>query len=88
MQNDHFIVGILVHDRFKQAPKLQELFTQYGCNIKTRLGLHEVKDSFCAISGLVILELIGEKTKIEAFLTTLKEFKNLEVQSMFFEHTV
>jgi hypothetical protein len=44
--NDHLILGIHVTDRVQKAGEVQQLFTEYGCNIKTRLGLHEVAQDF------------------------------------------
>jgi len=39
--NELRILGILIPDRVKDAVKIQEALTKYGCSIKTRLGLHE-----------------------------------------------
>ncbi len=38
---------------------MQKVFTEYGCNIKTRVGLHDVAGDFCAPGGVCILELVG-----------------------------
>lgn len=48
MKSDHIIVGIHVTDRMKNASEVQKIFTEYGCNIKTRLGMHEVHGNYCA----------------------------------------
>jgi len=78
------IVGINIADRFQNAVEIQQLFTEYGCNIKTRLGLHEVTDKVCAIGGIVILEMVGEVKTIEEFIVKLKKIKGLDVQQMVF----
>ncbi len=35
------ILGVQVTNRIKNALEVQEILTKFGCNIKTRLGLHE-----------------------------------------------
>ena len=55
------IMGIQVGNREHEALKVQELLTKYGCNIKTRLGLHESSDAQCSTSGLIILEFLPNK---------------------------
>jgi len=55
--NDYQIMIIRVSHRINSADKLQKVFTQYGCNIKTRLGLHEAGEA-CGVDGLIILQLV------------------------------
>jgi len=38
----YYIIGIRMANRVGNAVKLQEALTKNGCNIKARLGLHEV----------------------------------------------
>ena len=49
------IMGIEIKDREQSAVKVQELLTKHGCIIKTRLGLHEVKNQ-CSANGFILLE--------------------------------
>ena len=43
----HIIYGVHVTNRMNKATNVQQLFSEYGCNIKTRIGLHDVgKDLF------------------------------------------
>ena len=71
MKSEHIIVGIHVTDRMKNASDVQKIFTEYGCNIKTRLGLHEVQGTFCAGGGIVLLEMVGEMLTIDGMLKKL-----------------
>ena len=87
MNSDHYIVGLHIHDRLKQAPAIQQVLTKYGCNIKTRLGLHEVSGEYCAANGIVLLEMVGEKKTIDAFVNELKAFESCEVKTMEFSHS-
>ena len=36
------IIGIKVENRREEASKLQDILTEYGCVIKTRIGLHDM----------------------------------------------
>lgn len=86
MKAEHIIVGIHVTDRLKSAADVQKIFTQYGCNIKTRLGLHEVHGNYCAGGGIVLLEMVGEMKDVDAMLRKLKKIEGLEAKKMTFAH--
>ena len=62
MADKHNILAIHVTDRLKNAVEVQKVFTEFGCNIKTRVGLHDVAGDVCAPGGVVILELVGPGT--------------------------
>jgi hypothetical protein len=79
------ILGAHLTDRTKDAPKFQELITQYGCNIKTRIGLHDASDSYCSSQGLVLLEMIGDEARINELEEKLRAFQGIEIQKMVFE---
>jgi len=83
--DNHIILGIHITDRLKKAEEVQRLFTQYGCHIKTRIGLHEV-ENVCSLNGLVILELHGESVVCEELESKLAEIEGLDVQKMVFTH--
>ncbi len=79
------ILGIQITNRVTRAPEIQKLFTQYGCNIKTRLGLHDVNDKSCSPAGLILLEMFGEEEKILQMEMELKSFGGVKVQKTVFE---
>ncbi len=83
---DKIILGIQICDRLKAADKVQKILTIYGCNIKTRLGLHEVTDDFCSESGLILLELFGESHMQQELENSLRDIDGIIVQKMKFEH--
>ncbi len=85
-QDKHYIVGIHVDDRIKRASDVQQLLTDYGCNIKTRIGLHEVTGQFCAGFGLILLEMIGDPGKIKELTQKLDAIEGVSVQQMVFDH--
>ena len=82
----HTILGIHVQDRVHQVPDIQKLFTEYGCNIRTRLGLHEVDQNNCSVAGLIILETIGEPGQVDKLVKALNMKDGIEVQTMVFSH--
>ena len=81
----HTILGIHITDRLKKAEVVQHIFSQYGCNIKTRLGLHEV-GNVCSPSGIVLLEMVGDDATIAEMVGKLGEIEGIEVQKMVFCH--
>ena len=78
------ILGIQITNRMTKAPEVQRLFTKYGCNIKTRLGLHDVADNICSPSGLVLLEMFGSEQEILQMEKELKRIEGINVQKMIF----
>jgi hypothetical protein len=51
------IMGLKIDKREEAAIKTQELLTEYGCILKTRIGLHEASN-ICSPVGTIILEFI------------------------------
>lgn len=82
----HYILGVHVTDRIENARVVQDILTKYGCNIQTRIGLHEVDQNYCAPNGLIVLELFGDESVCDELRDTLKAVKGVEVQQMVFEH--
>ena len=80
-----WILGIYITDRVKEVSDVQSILTKFGCSIKTRLGLHEVKDDFCARSGLIILELTGSREEFVKLENELLKVDGLVVKKMIFE---
>ena len=86
MEEPHVIYGVHVTDRASQVPNVQKLLTEYGCNIKTRLGLHRVDEKVCSPRGLILLEMFGEIAICRELKTKLANMEGVEVQEMIFEH--
>ncbi len=60
----HYIIGVHITDRVKNVPSVQAVLTEFGCFIKTRLGLHDISNDSCSPNGLLIVELLGDKQAI------------------------
>ena len=52
---------ILIGKRKDSAVKVQQILTAWGCNIKTRLGIHDGVLEDCSDQGLLIIELVGKQ---------------------------
>ena len=65
------ILGVHVAQRTKQTAKVQKILTDYGCSIRTRIGLHEAFEGVCSPSGLILLEVVSEVPALTAALTNV-----------------
>lgn len=68
-------MAIKVEERAAKAPYLQEILTEHGCIIKTRVGLHETDEEKCSMDGIIILHLYGDK---EEFQQLYKKIEKLD----------
>jgi len=82
----HIILGVHITDRLRRATAVQKVFTDYGCHIKTRLGLHETGENFCSPNGLVLLEVVGPDKIAREMQQKLGAIRGIEVQRMVFVH--
>jgi hypothetical protein len=74
------VILVKIDHRSTEATKVQGILTQYGCNIKVRLGLHEVSQEFCANDGLVVLEVDGKQEELSAMLSALNGVEYVQAQ--------
>jgi len=82
----HIVLGIHITDRAHHAHVVQDLLTEYGCSIKTRVGLHEVSDEFCSPNGLVLLEMAGDEKPIFELIDKLNAVAGVDTQKIVFDH--
>jgi hypothetical protein len=69
------IMAIKIDGRTSTAVHVQEILTEFGCNIKSRVGFHEASADLCATDGIIILQLFGEDSIAK---TMYKELDGLE----------
>ena len=86
MEEPHVIYGVHVTNRTIQVPNVQKLLTEYGCNIKTRIGLHHVTEKACSPRGLILLEMFGDLATCQELKTRLANTEGVDVQEMIFDH--
>jgi hypothetical protein len=58
MEKKHVLL-VLLKKRKSTAVNVQKVLTDWGCLIKTRLGIHDGVLNHCSETGLIILELVG-----------------------------
>lgn len=80
----HHIFGIHVVNRPENVPPVQATLTKYGCNIRTRLGIHDASESTCSQSGLILVDAFGDAATIQAFYNELAGLKGVELKRMDF----
>lgn len=74
------VLLILIDKRKDAAVNVQKILTEWGCLIKTRLGIHDGILDDCSNHGLIILELVGEKTKQQEMTRKLELLKGVKTQ--------
>ena len=70
------IMGILLDNRVEEAVKFQEILTECGCNIRTRIGLHNIGEYKCVNSGIILLEVVNN---INEIYDTLSKHWNVQI---------
>ncbi|MFZ5516699.1 MAG: hypothetical protein ACOY90_08680 [Candidatus Zhuqueibacterota bacterium] len=78
------VILINVNARKESASKVQQILTAWGCNIKTRLGLHEGTLENCTESGLIFLELVGNSKDHEEMARKLNLLQGVEARLIVF----
>ncbi len=76
------ILGVHVAQRTKHTAKVQKILSDYGCSIRTRVGLHDAGDGFCSPNGLILLEVVD---RAAALASALARVPGVAVKKMVFE---
>ena len=63
------IIGISLENRIEESLKFQKILTEYGCDIRTRIGLHSIGEYNCINSGIILLEVVNNTNAIYDTLT-------------------
>ncbi len=83
----HILVGVHITERVKHAAQVQQILTEFGCQIRTRIGLHEADKGLCSPNGLILLELVDDDAKVTELKSMLGAIDGVEVQMMVFDHS-
>jgi len=84
MENAHVILGVHVTSFAKNSGEVQKVFTEYGCSIRTRLGLHDVAEGVCSPYALILVEFIGGEAKADEMTKKLEALQGIHVKKMVF----
>ncbi|MDP2362828.1 MAG: hypothetical protein Q8M94_03560 [Ignavibacteria bacterium] len=74
------ILLVLIGQRKEAAVQVQKVLTGWGCMIKTRLGIHDGVMENCSDQGLLILELAGERKKMDELARKVSLIKGVSSQ--------
>ena len=75
---------VKIADRPKSALRVQEVLTRCGCNIRTRLGIHEfAPECEGEDEGIIILEVTGKNEEIRLMREELEKIE--KVKTVFVE---
>ena len=76
------IIGLRVSHRVSNSVKLQQALTEYGCNIKMRVGLHETSEEFCSDDGVIMLQACGDKETINKMVEAFNAVEGVTAKMM------
>ncbi len=82
----HYILGVHITNRADLAGEVQDVFTEYGCNIKTRVGFHDLSETYSSPTGVIVLDMFGEEAVCEEMARKLAAIEGVGIQKMIFEH--
>ena len=84
--DNHIILAVHITDRVKKAPTIQQVLSRFGCQIKTRIGLHEASPEFCSPNGLILLEMLDDLKTVKALQAKLDAIAGVETKRLVFGH--
>lgn len=76
------IIIISVKQRKSASVLVQEILCEYGCLIKTRLGITDSTSKKCSQTGLIILEFLGNKREINLMIKKLSKIEGVAVKTV------
>lgn len=76
------ILGVHVAQRTQHTAKVQKILSDFGCSIRTRIGLHDAGDGFCSPNGLILLEVVSKAGELAVALARVP---GVSVKKMVFE---
>ncbi len=82
----HRLMGVHITERVEHAGDVQQVLTRFGCQIRTRLGLHEADAGVCSPNGLILLDLVDDEAVTEELKAALTAIEGVDVQTMVFDH--
>jgi hypothetical protein len=79
------VLNVMVHRRHQTAKDVQAALTEFGCSIKTRLGLHTASATECSPNGLILLEMTGSEAEAVGLEHRLSKIPGVFVSKVEFE---
>ena len=82
--SNQIILGVKVTNFAETSKEAQNIFSEYGCNICTRIGLHGAANNACNPNGLILLEFVGGKKLADEMTAKLEAIPGIRVKKMEF----
>jgi hypothetical protein len=82
MKRDFILASI--SKRHAEAASVQQVLTDNGCVIRTRLGLHDAAADRCSENGVIFLELVGTAAAKKKLIKNLSAIKGVTVKTVSF----
>lgn len=76
----YYIIGLRIAHRVSNAVKLQQMLTEYGCNIRMRVGMHETGGDFCSDDGIIMLQACGDQGDIDRMIADLSALDGVKAK--------
>ena len=73
------IIGIMVDARTKTAPDVQEVLTNYGDNILSRLGIHDPGEKD---RGLITITFTGDEDRLQRLIDQLSAINGVTAKAV------
>jgi len=83
--NEIRILALLIRDRVKEAGSAQAVISRYASVVRSRLGFHELTETSCSRTGIIILQLSGDVRLQQQLEDELKQIRGIEVKQIAFE---
>lgn len=79
------ILGIKVSNRLEEVDRMQDILTEQGSIIKTRLGLHQQEKGYNSQEGIILLELDEDtEDNCQVLEKSLETIEGIQVSKMTF----
>lgn len=76
----HSLMAVKIGARTEHVPQVQEIFTKFGCNIRTRVGFHETSETQCSTDGYIIMQLAGKEAELKEMMDDLNSVSNVKAK--------
>lgn len=76
------VMVVLISHRHEAASKVQAVLTGWGCMIRTRLGIHQGVEENCSENGLLFLDLVGDREKLEELERKLNVIRGVSARKI------
>jgi hypothetical protein len=85
MSDETRILGLLIKHRHQNIMLVQDIFSKFGCSIRTRLGINIAHEYNVPDAGLILLELTGDIKEMDKLEEALRDLHEVQVNKMVFE---